>query len=93
MSKLFLVQIMMLDIIYKSHNHFSKEKAELEADPEAEALPEVLTFCWKRKRQKRKRQKRKRLGWKRKLRGSAKNRGAKHAGLDYTILFNVKARY
>jgi hypothetical protein len=27
-------------------NHFSKEEAELEADLEAEALPEVLTFCW-----------------------------------------------
>jgi len=31
------------------HNYFLKAKAELEA----EALPEVLTFCWKQKRQKR----------------------------------------
>jgi hypothetical protein len=34
------------------HNNFSKGKAKLQADPEAEALPEVLTFCWKRMRQK-----------------------------------------
>jgi hypothetical protein len=30
------------------HNHFLKGKAELEADLEAEALWEALTFCWKR---------------------------------------------
>jgi hypothetical protein len=30
---------------YKLHNHFSKGKAELKADPEAQALPEALTFC------------------------------------------------
>jgi hypothetical protein len=29
---------------HKLHNHFSKEKAELEADLEAEALPEVPIF-------------------------------------------------
>jgi hypothetical protein len=48
-------------LYHKLHNHFSKGKAELEAVPEAEALPEVFTFCWKQKRWKRKR-----LGWKRK---------------------------
>jgi hypothetical protein len=37
-------------------NHFLKEKAKLEAVPEAEAVLEAVTFCWKRKR----------LGWKRK---------------------------
>jgi hypothetical protein len=42
-------------------NQFTNRKAELEADLEAEALPEALTFCWMRKRRKRKR-----LGWKRK---------------------------
>jgi hypothetical protein len=31
------------------HNHFSKRKAKQEADPEAEAQLEALTFCWKRK--------------------------------------------
>jgi hypothetical protein len=36
-------------------NHFSKEKAELEADLEVEALPEALTFCWKWKHRKQKR--------------------------------------
>jgi hypothetical protein len=50
-----------LTVYYKLHNHFSKAKAELEADLEAEALPEALTFCWKRKRRKPKR-----LEWKRK---------------------------
>jgi hypothetical protein len=34
-------------------NQFTYRKAELEADLEAEALPEALNFCWKRKRQKR----------------------------------------
>jgi hypothetical protein len=34
------------------HYNFSKGKAELQAEPEAEALPKVLTFCWKRMRQK-----------------------------------------
>jgi hypothetical protein len=44
-------------LYYKLHNYFLKAKAELEADLEMEALPEALTFCWKR-------QKRKRPGWK-----------------------------
>jgi hypothetical protein len=35
---------------HKLQNHFSKGKAELEADLEVEALPEVLSFCWKQKR-------------------------------------------
>jgi hypothetical protein len=43
------------------HIHFTKAKAELEADLEAEALPEALDFCWMRKRRKQKR-----LGWKQK---------------------------
>jgi hypothetical protein len=32
-------------LYFTLHNHFSKAKAELEADLEAEALPKVLTFC------------------------------------------------
>jgi hypothetical protein len=54
------------DVKYYIMNYiitFQKEEVELEADPEAEALPEAPTFCWKRKRWKRKR---KRSGWKRK---------------------------
>jgi hypothetical protein len=31
-------------LYYKLHNHFSKAKVELEANLEAEALPEALTF-------------------------------------------------
>jgi hypothetical protein len=50
-------------LYYKLHNHFSKGKAELEGDLEAEALPEALTFFLKQKRRK---QKRKHLGWKQK---------------------------
>jgi hypothetical protein len=48
----------MSNIILKIAYYFLKAKAELEADLEAEALLEALTFCWKRKQ--------KRLGWKRK---------------------------
>jgi hypothetical protein len=49
------------------HNNSAKGKTELEADLEAEALPEALTFCWKQMRWKRKfwKQKRKQLWWKR----------------------------
>jgi hypothetical protein len=48
-------------LYYKLHDHFSKAKAKLEADLEAEALPKAPTFCWKRMHRKQKR-----LGWKRK---------------------------
>jgi hypothetical protein len=62
MSKLLLF-FLNNDVKYHIINciQFSKEKAELEGVPEAEALPEALTFYWKRKRRKRKS-----LGWKRK---------------------------
>jgi hypothetical protein len=56
-------------------NQFTNRKADLEA----EALPEALTFCWKRKRRKRKR-----LGWKQS--GSAKNLTAS-ASLAVTLSF------
>jgi hypothetical protein len=45
MSKLFFVFFIIMILIMKLHNYFLKGKAELKAVPEAEALPEALTFC------------------------------------------------
>jgi ribosomal protein S8E len=81
---------MMLNIILQIayRNYFSKRKAELGADPEAEALPETLTLCWKRKCRKRKRRKRKLLGWKRKRKSGISPHSAppRRPSTDFTVL-------